>query len=61
MRIATETEALRNLLFKHNGTAIPGIHPKRIAILAAIQDTRGWTNGLDDAAVYAHLRARGSI
>ena len=60
-RKPTPTEALRNLLFKHNGTAIPGIHPKHLAILAAVQDAKGWTDGRDDAAVYAHLRSIGSI
>jgi len=30
MRAVTETEALRNLLFRHNGTPIPGINPKRL-------------------------------
>jgi hypothetical protein len=60
-RKPTATEALRNLLFKYNGTAIPGIHPKRLAILAAVQEAKGWTDGRDDAAIYAHLRAIGSI
>lgn len=60
-RLPTPTESLRNLLFKHNGTAIPGIHPVRLAILAAIQDAKGWTDGRDDVTVYAHLRTVGRI
>jgi len=59
-RKPTETESFRNLMFRHNGTAIPGIHPKRMAILGAIQEIRP-TTGRDDSAVYAHLRSIGSI
>jgi hypothetical protein len=59
-RTPTPTEATRNHLFKFNGTATPGIHPKRLAILAALQDLRP-TTGRDDAAIYAHLRAIGTI
>ncbi len=57
MRHQTPAEAMHNLLHKYNGTASAGIQPARRCILSILQSKRA-TTGLDDSAVYAHLRTR---
>jgi hypothetical protein len=60
-RTPTPTEAMHNLVFKHNGTASAGINPARRAILHIIQNELGWTTSRDDMATLAHFRSRYAI
>lgn len=57
MRSQTQREQMHNLLFRHNGTATPGIAPARRVILALIQTLRP-TLCRDDVATWNHFRGR---
>lgn len=53
----TSQESMRNHLHRYNGTSMPGIAPKRLAILSIIQSIRP-TTVIDDRKTYEHFRSR---
>lgn len=54
-RAMTDQESMRNLVHRHNGTSMPGIAPRRLAILSILQSVRP-TTFADDQKTYEHFR-----